>query len=75
MNKNYCGKDKSHALEQSLWETLYDQGAMYNGTQKEYIIGQMFPGLSKSRPRGTILQQCTIWYPIKRRCCMLKMVY
>ena len=64
MNNNYCDKGKGKTATYILWETFYDQGVMDNGTQKEYIIGQMFPEVLKSRPRGKISQHCTIWYPL-----------
>ena len=75
INNKYCGNSKSNAASESLWEFYYYQGLMGNSNHKEGIIGNMFPEVLQSRPRGTISQQLTIWYPIDRRRCILNMIY
>ena len=61
MNNQYYGNCKVYVTSESLW-FFNDQSEIDTGIHKSKHHGQMFPEVLKSRLRGTILQQCTIWY-------------
>ena len=57
----------NYMSNQRAFLIFYDQGIIDTGIQKSKHYGQMFHEVLKSSLRGSILQQCTIWYPINQR--------